>query len=193
LQSGRDYYIFATTPSSLYRHDINDVIRVEDRYHRNPLIVFLRKGRGMTNITGEKVSVNQVIAAVEAAAQDTAVVVAHFRAEADHDNGRYVLRAEVAGPLEPNPAQALLDVFDRRLQELNIEYKAKRVSGRLRPPVLHVMREGWYDRQRREQVASGKRAFQAKTELLSPMKQATATIRPELERVYELQLRADED
>ena len=48
--------------------------------------------------------------------------------------------------------------------------------------------EGWYARQRREQVAAGKRAFQAKTELLSPMKQATVAIKPELERVYELQL-----
>ena len=53
---------------------------------------------------------------------------------------------------------------------MNIEYKAKRDSSRLGAPVLHVMREGWYERGRREQAASGKRVFQAKTEVLSRVK-----------------------
>ena len=61
----REYYIFFTTTSGLYRYDINDVIKVTGRYNQTPQIIFLRKGRGMTNITGEKLSVNQVIEAVQ--------------------------------------------------------------------------------------------------------------------------------
>ena len=57
---------------------------------------------------------------------------------------------------------------------------------RLRPPVLHVMKEGWYDRGRRQQVESGMRAFQAKTQLLSPEKIVTQMIRADLEDVVEL-------
>ena len=66
------------------------------------------------------------------------------------------------------------------------EYKAKRDSMRLGAPVLHVMREGWYERERQAQVAGGKRAFQAKTQKLSPVKEATMAIKPELLEVVEL-------
>ena len=76
--------------------------------------------------------------------------------------------------------------LDDRLKEVNIEYKAKRESQRLGNPVMHVMGEGWYERGRRQQVSEGKRAFQAKTELLSAEKLQTQFIRPELENVVEM-------
>ena len=68
---------------------------------------------------------------------------------------------------------------------INLEYEAKRKSGRLGPPVLHIMRDGWYERARKAQVAEGKRAFQAKTEVLTPVKLQTEVVRPELDRVIE--------
>jgi len=48
------------------------------------------------------------------------------------------------------------------------------------------MREGWYERERREQVANGKRAFQAKTVMLDARKMATMAIRQEIIRIVEL-------
>ena len=66
------------------------------------------------------------------------------------------------------------------------EYKAKRDSDRLGAPVLHVMREGWYERQRKSSVAAGKRAFQQKTELLSATKADSVMVRPELDDVIEI-------
>ena len=56
--------------------------------------------------------------------------------------------------------------LERQLCSLNIEYEAKRKSLRLQDPVLHVMRRGWYERQKKALVADGKRLFQAKTILL---------------------------
>jgi hypothetical protein len=53
--------------------------------------------------------------------------------------------------------------------------------------VLHVMREGWYERERQRQVESGKRAFQAKTELLSAVKLATMAVKTELVDVVEME------
>ena len=76
--------------------------------------------------------------------------------------------------------------MDRYLKQVNIEYKAKRDSARLGAPVLHVMREGWYERGRRELVESGKRAFQAKTEVLSRVKAETRIVRPEIDNIVEL-------
>lgn len=64
-------------------------------------------------------------------------------------------------------------------------YSAKRDLLRLKAPILHVMREGGYERERQKQVATGKRAFQAKTQVLSPQKQATMDIRPELDDIVE--------
>jgi len=186
LEMDGEYYIFVTTTSGLYRYDINDVIQVAGRYQGTPEIVFLRKGRGMTNITGEKVSVNQVIDAVQNASRLTGLVPAHFKAEADTERSRYILRVEFAGQTEERQQVTFLREVDRYLKQVNIEYKAKRDSARLGAPVMHVMREGWYERGRRELAASGKRVFQAKTEVLSRAKAETVVVRPEIENIVEL-------
>jgi len=186
IEDGKEYYIFPTTTGGLYRYDINDVVQVVGHYNDTPQIIFLRKGRGMTNLTGEKVSVNQVIGAYEHASKKTGAVPAHFKAEADIETSRYVFRIEFATAAEPETERAFLVALDEHLKVVNIEYKAKRDSLRLGDPVLHVMREGWYERGRREQVEGGKRAFQAKTQLLSPDKLKTMEIAPELERKVEM-------
>lgn len=187
IEDGKEYYIFVTTAAGLYRYDINDIVQVQGYYNKTPQIVFLRKGRGMANITGEKLSVNQVIEAIQRASRATGVLPSHFKAEADTERARYLVRIEPSHPLRREDAEAFLRETDRALSEINLEYKAKRDSQRLKPPALHVMREGWYERERRRQVGSGKRMFQAKTEILSPMKQQTQAIRPELEETVELE------
>ena len=186
LETGTEYYIFVTTTSGLYRYDINDIVKVVDYYDRAPQIIFLRKGRGMTNLTGEKVSVNQVINAFQEASKATGAIPEHFKAEADGDNSRYILRVEFASRVEEPTLREFLQALDNTLKHDNIEYKAKRDSTRLGPPVLHVMREGWYERGRRKLAESGKRVFQAKTELLSPVKLETQVVKPELVSIIEL-------
>lgn len=163
---GREYYVFITTSGGLYRYDINDVIEVVDRYRTAPVVEFRRKGRGMTNMTGEKLSVNQLIEALHGAAAAAGVHVAHFRGEPDLQASRYVLKIEPESPLDAGRGRSLLEGIDHELGRLNIEYLAKRKSGRLRPPVLQVMRSGWYERGKQKLVAEGKRLFQAKTILL---------------------------
>jgi hypothetical protein len=93
---------------------------------------------------------------------------------------------EFANEVNETQSRAFLEALDSDLKALNFEYKSKRESTRLGDPVLHVMRDGWYERQRREQVASGRRAFQAKTELLSGVTAETEFIRPEVERIVEM-------
>jgi len=162
------------------------VIRVTGHYNKTPQIVFLRKGRGMTNITGEKLSVNQVIDAVQAASRVAHATADHFKAEADAENSRYILRVEFASQTAPDAQRSFLKAVDGALKDINIEYKAKRDSMRLGAPVLHVMREGWYERGRLAAVGGGGRQFQAKTEKLSANAAAMEDIRPELDAVVEL-------
>jgi hypothetical protein len=186
LEKGKEYYIFVTTTGGLYRYDINDVIKIVGRYNQTPQIVFLRKGRGMTNITGEKVSVNQIITAFQNTSQETGAIPDHFKAEADPTNSRYIFRVEFAARVDSETQKTFLKGLDSHLKVINIEYKTKRDSQRLKAPVLHVMKEGWYERGRKQQVESGMRAFQAKTQLLTPQKTVTQEIKPDLENVVEL-------
>ncbi len=173
LDAPREYYVFVTTTGGLYRYDINDVVRVEGFHREAPVISFQRKGRGMTSLTGEKVSVNQVIEAVTSAARETGVDVSHFRALADLPSARYVFQVE-AGELSEEQGRALLQGIERKLTELNLEYQAKRQSQRLQAPELQVMRAGWYDRGKETQ---GQRLFQAKTVVLKPKEEDELSIR----------------
>ena len=166
LEIGREYFVFVTTTGGLYRYDINDVIEVVGKYRGTPLVVFKRKGRGMTNLTGEKVSVNQIIDAMDLSKSTTGMQVNHFRTEPDLDKSCYVFKVESDTEYPRDAWRTFLQTLDRQLGELNIEYRAKRASGRLGDPVLQVMKKGWYDRGKQALVADGKRAFQAKTVLL---------------------------
>ena len=175
LEIGHEYYIFITTSGGLYRYDMNDVIEMVDTYNATPVIVFRRKGRGMTNMTGEKLSVNQVIAAMEDAGDKVGLPVGHFRAEPDVGRSLYVFKVEFDHTLPADKRLPFLERLDQALGELNIEYQAKRASGRLKPPILQVMKSDWYERGKQQLVAEGKRLFQAKTVLLD----AKAGYRPE--------------
>ncbi len=187
IEKGKDYYIFITTTGGLYRYDINDVIRVEGLYNQTPEIVFLRKGRGMTNITGEKLSVNQIITAMQNVSHDSGATPDHFKAEADMEKSRYTFRVEFTAAIDPGTQKKFLEGLDHHLKDINIEYKAKRDSQRLKAPVLHVMKEGWYERERKKQVEGGMRAFQAKTQLLSPDKIVTQMIQADIESIVEIE------
>jgi hypothetical protein len=162
VEVGRRYYVFLTTPSGLYRYDINDVIEVVGHHQRTPLVCFCRKGRGMTSLTGEKLSENQVIDAMTNAAKALDLTVEHFRAEPDADNTRYVFKVELEKPFPEEQTEALLERVDELLCEGNLEYKAKRSSGRLNAPVLQVMKPGWHDEERKQLAEDGKPIFQAK-------------------------------
>lgn len=165
IEVGQEYYVFITTTGGLYRYDMNDVIEVVGYYNKTPVIEFRRKGRGMTNMTGEKLSVNQLMEAMARADAAVEAAIHHYRAEPDYDASRYVFKVE-AGQLPVERHGDLLRAIDDALGELNIEYQAKRSSGRLKNPVLLVMRSGWYQRKKQQLVAEGKRLFQAKTILL---------------------------
>ena len=168
LEVGEAYYPILTTPGGLYRYDINDVIRVTGFYHRTPLVEFVRKGRDVTNITGEKLHVNHVIEALAQAQSLTNLSARYFRACADAERSRYTLAAEFDG-LPPSQDQLvrLLNAWDSRLAQLNLEYAQKRESRRLNPPVLWVMKAGWFERKGNSAFQRAGRDVQFKAQLLS--------------------------
>jgi GH3 auxin-responsive promoter len=163
LEAGRSYYVLLSGGNGLYRYDINDVVEVQGFHGRTPRIAFVRKGRDMVNITGEKLHLNHLQAAIAEAEDETKLPVWQFRFIPDVDGWRYDLLVEFQGArIETGAGRAFLVAVDRALARLNREYAGKRASRRLRPPTLHVMRPGWAEGQCRADFRAGKRDAQHK-------------------------------
>ena len=171
LQPNRDYYILFTTSAGLYRYDINDIVRVVDFYHDSPVIEFVRKGRGITNLTGEKLAEPQVTAAMMSAVDELGLedAVRHFTAVPLFGSPpRYCVLLEPSAGLTAEKARALADALDRGLKEENVEYETKRDTQRLAPPLLRLVAAGSYDRYRQQRVAAGAPEAQVKVPHLTP-------------------------
>ena len=168
LESNREYYIYLTTSAGLYRYDINDVVRVVDFYRNTPVIQFVRKGQGMTSITGEKLTESQVTGALLEAVESGGYDVQHFTACVQWgEPPRYALYAELGDSMTTERGREFLRAFDRSLCEQNIEYEAKRESQRLGSPVLKRVAPGSYQALRQKRVAEGAPESQVKIPQLS--------------------------
>ena len=132
VRKGVDYYLIVTTPSGLYRYFINDLVRVMGFLYKAPLLKFLQKGKGVTNITGEKLYEAQVLAAVGAAMADVGRAARFVMMLADEEQCRYRLYVEAEPGPKPEAAR-FGEAVDAKLKGLNVEYMAKRESERLGP------------------------------------------------------------
>lgn len=157
---GREYRLIVSTTSGLYRYDLNDVVRVVGHMGRTPLLTFLRKGRDVLSVTGEKVTAGQVVQAMrEAAPGAHGFTVGVELAEIP----TYV--ACVAG-IDPSSADAVGAALERSLCTLNVEYASKRETDRLRPLRCVVVDDDTFDRFRAERLRHGTAEGQVKDPVL---------------------------
>lgn len=144
LEAGRCYKILLTNENGLYRYDINDIIRVEGFYKHTPLISFVRKSGAITNIVGEKLHLNQLLLAIQNLQSQFSLKIRQFRAVPDIFMRRYDVFFDIRQELPvPFLHDEFLPALDDYLCECNMEYAAKRKSGRLLPPRIHLMADGW--------------------------------------------------
>jgi hypothetical protein len=172
---GEDYYVFVTTRSGLYRYDINDIVRAAPGVAGCPGLRFLQKGRGVTSITGEKLSEHQLIAAVTETLTARRLDAATFLALADEDAARYELWLEGTGGADVDELAAAVDAG---LRARNVEYDDKRAGGRLGPLRVRRLRDGASDAIRRASVARGVREAQYKPVVLDVARHWRATLAP---------------
>ena len=159
LEEGREYYVFVTTEDGLYRYDINDIVRVNGWVEATPTLAFVQKGKGVTNITGEKVTESQVLEAVTSVFAASGSTPQFFIMLADEVAAGYRLYVETGSAT--NDGAEAADI-DRRLSALNIEYESKRQSGRLAMLEVRRLPPGSGDLYRESCVASGQRDAQFK-------------------------------
>lgn len=179
IDPGKDYYIFITTRSGLYRYDINDIVRAEPSIGQCAALRFLQKGRGVTNITGEKLSEDQLVAAVTDVLDANKLSAISFLALADEDASQYALLLECP---EAGDCKTLAKQIDQRLRAGNSEYDNKRASGRLQPLRIELMQQGAGAIIKRWNVERGVREAQYKPTVLDYSRNWMDKLAPLVER-----------
>ena len=164
IEEGKQYYIFATTQNGLYRYFINDIIEVNGRFNNTPAIRFVQKGKGVTNITGEKLYENHLIEAIGEVKQKLGLDIQFFIMFAKPDSLQYHLYVERNTAEVPNDdyQSDFAEQIEQSLCKLNIEYKTKRESQRLQPVKTTFLVEGTSEAYKRYCIANGQREAQFK-------------------------------
>ena len=142
-----------STTAGLYRYDLGDLVEVVGFAGALPRLRFLRKSAAMLNVTGEKVSQDQVIQAVETVLGRQSLVGFTARTEL-----RQPPRVELALEWVPGQegwSEELSGRLDQALRTANIEYDSKRKSERLGPLVVRQVRTGTYARYRLARASRG--------------------------------------
>jgi hypothetical protein len=169
LQADRNYYILLTTASGLSRYDICDVVRCTGFFGATPVLRFLHKGAHISSLTGEKISESQVVAALQAAAAESAIPLPQFTLCPQWgEPPGYVLLIET-GDATTEQAARLAAEADRQLARLNCEYREKRTTGRLTEIAALAVPPGtWSRMQQRKLARTGGSAEQYKHPCLVP-------------------------
>lgn len=156
LEQGHRYYVIVTTESGLYRYSMHDIVEVDGMFENTPCLRFVQKGKGVTSLTGEKLYESQLLHALKTIGGDDATAP-FFLAIAHNDPAHYRLYIE-GTHTSPDMAARL----DDALGALNIEYKAKRESGRLQTLSIALLTNGAGDAYRQYCITQGQRDAQWK-------------------------------
>jgi hypothetical protein len=163
LQVGKNYYMLPTTAFGLYRYNIYDVVRVLDYRGEAPVVEFLSKGSLFSNLTGEKLSEFQVVAAMRSAALQWGHLPCAYSLAPTWDDRlpRYSLFLEEQDIVPPGSRMGM--DFDLHLMEQNSEYQTKRDSQRLGCVEVCILPSGAWGRWDAERLSkSGGSAEQYK-------------------------------
>jgi len=126
LETGCDYAVVLTNTAGLIRYRLDDVVRVRGWVGQVPVLEFLHRAGRVSSVVGEKLTENQVAAAVQKACHELGIGALDF-----------VVAPQWADPpfyrmnCTPCDAQALSRAVDAALCEQNDEYRSRRKSGRL--------------------------------------------------------------
>lgn len=155
LEVGKRYYIFFSNGSGLYRYDINDIIEVVGYYNEIPTFKFIQKGEGITSITGEKISEEQVVIAAKYVSKISKITIDFYLLFCDELNLNYKLFVEFEKDISEDEIQKFSTKFDVRMREINPEYEVKRGTRRLLAPKIYPLRKGTREKFREVLIENG--------------------------------------
>ncbi len=165
LQVNEEYYIIVTTNTGLYRYFMNDIVTVTGFHKKTPLLKFLQKGKGVTNLTGEKLHESQLLKSVESVchAHDIKPTYIHGLANEKKCSYQVFIESHKENELNTTELENLENEIDHIISESNAEYKEKRASNRLKQLKLSFLKPGCYEQYKQHLLKKGQREAQFKT------------------------------
>jgi hypothetical protein len=156
VKVGERYRILVTNYGGFYRYDIGDVVEVLGFYEKAPVIVFRHRKGGFISSTTEKTTEFHVTQVMQALQQDFNLPLEDFCVTlSDNDfPARYLACIELAAGHKLENPQALLESFDRKLQEVNTHYEISRRDA-IPPPYLRILSSGSFAIIRQRQLDKG--------------------------------------
>lgn len=156
LEVGQRYVVVLTNGAGLYRYNIGDVVRVTGFVGRTPSVEFLHRAGRTSSLTGEKLTEDQVTAAVGDVVAALGLELESFTlCPAKQGFPHYLALVEFKTPPSEEAKRAFPRQLDRALEDHNVEYGSKRSSQRLALPELWVVERGQFEAQRRKRLATG--------------------------------------
>ena len=166
IKNGSEYYIFVTTKAGLYRYHMNDIIQVTGTFENTPTIQFIQKGKGVVNLTGEKLYESQLLYTLSLVEKKFSFNPVFYQILGNEDSIQYELYMEIDSDDLLSNKNDMADFIDESLSDLNIEYKTKRQSERLKPIQLHLLKKGTYETYKAFCLSKGQKEGQFKTVIL---------------------------
>ncbi len=147
VEIGKNYALVISTNGGLWRYLVGDTIQFTSlEPHRVKVTGRLKH---FMNAFGEEVIVDNSDAAIAAACEETGAVVNDYTAAPVYMTGESNGAHEWLIEFEQLPValEAFSRALDLALQRINSDYEAKRHKDiALRPPILHVMPQGGFNR-----------------------------------------------
>jgi len=144
VELGKKYFLVLTTSGGLYRYAMNDLVEITGFSQQAPELRFIAKGQDMSSIVGEKMHPNHFQMAIAGAGEVLNCPVMQFRAVPDVRAQRYEIFLHPRSDRENDFWRLrFIPKLDRMLGEFNCEYRQKRLSDRLKAPLLHIMGKDW--------------------------------------------------
>ncbi len=141
VEKGGRYAPIITTPSGLYRYNMNDLVEVSAKYHEAPRLSMIQKINGIVSLTGEKLSEKQFISAVEEASVKFGKTLEFYMGCGDLESSAYHFFFEFVEKTSAQELEEFNSFVDKKLKEYNLEYEAKRDSLRLNAPTSYLLPE----------------------------------------------------
>ncbi|MFC7617223.1 GH3 auxin-responsive promoter family protein [Actinokineospora soli] len=159
LEVGGEYHVVLTHVGGLYRYALGDVVRVVDRKHGVPRVLYAGRNT-VSDLAGERLRESHVVRALGDA---LAAGGLHARnATCRGGDGRYEFAIAFDDPVDARERAALTSSVDTSLRALSRGYDAARRAGELADPVLHVLDGNAFLREWHARVESGIRPPQVK-------------------------------
>lgn len=164
LERDRGYRLVVTNHRGLYRYVMEDVFVIEGYHEGIPYLNLEHRLGIVSNLTGEKVTEEQVAHAIDRAIAASGVHPRAFQVAPEKlPSGigatfRYVVQVELAAPTPtPDALRAFITTFENDLRAHNSLYLLFR-NGLLGPAILRQVRAGHFERVLRARTAGRGRA-----------------------------------